>query len=72
MYKHLAPIYDYFVNWKSRLAYELPFLVKEISSLGRNPHELKVLDAACGTGRHAIALANEGFQMSGADLQTRT
>jgi glycine/sarcosine N-methyltransferase len=68
MYKHLAPIYDYFVNWKSRLAYELPFLVKEISSLGRNPHELKVLDAACGTGRHAIALANEGFQMSGADL----
>jgi glycine/sarcosine N-methyltransferase len=68
MYEHLAPVYDYFVNWKSRLAYELPFLVKEISSLGGNPHELKVLDAACGTGRHAIALANEGFQMSGADL----
>lgn len=68
MYKHLAPIYDYFVDWKSRLAYELPFLIKEISSLGENPHELKALDAACGTGRHAIALANEGFQMSGADL----
>ena len=68
MYEHLAPVYDYFVNWKSRLAYELPFLIKEISSLGDNPHELKVLDAACGTGRHAIALANEGFQMSGADL----
>lgn len=68
MYEHLAPVYDYFVNWNSRLAYELPFLIKEISSLGENPHELKVLDAACGTGRHAIALANEGFQMSGADL----
>ena len=68
MYEHLAPVYDYFVDWKSRLAYELPFLIKEISSLGENPHELRVLDAACGTGRHAIALANEGFQMSGADL----
>ncbi len=68
MYEHLAPVYDYFVDWKSRLTYDLPFLIKEISSLGENPHELKVLDAACGTGRHAIALANEGFQMSGADL----
>lgn len=68
MYEHLAPVYDYFVNWKSRLAYELPFLIKEISNSGDNPHELKVLDAACGTGQHAIALANEGFQMSGADL----
>ena len=68
MYEHLAPVYDYFVNWNSRLAYELPFLIKEISQLGENTHELKVLDAACGTGRHAIALANEGFQMSGADL----
>jgi len=68
MYEHLAPVYDYFIDWKRRLAYELPFLIKEISNLGENPHELKVLDAACGTGRHAIALANEGFQMSGADL----
>lgn len=68
MYEHLAPVYDYFVNWKSRLAYELPFLINEISRLSENPQELKVLDAACGTGRHAIALANEGFQMSGADL----
>lgn len=68
MYQHLAPVYDYFVNWKSRLAYELPFLIEEISRLSENPHELKLLDAACGTGRHAIALANEGFQMSGADL----
>ncbi|HSN93992.1 MAG TPA: methyltransferase domain-containing protein [Anaerolineaceae bacterium] len=68
MYEHLAPVYDYFVNWKSRLAYELPFLKNEFSRLSDNPHELKVLDAACGTGRHAIALATEGFEMSGADL----
>jgi SAM-dependent methyltransferase len=28
----------------------------------------RVLDAACGTGHHAIALAQEGYQVVGADL----
>ncbi|MEA4813002.1 MAG: methyltransferase domain-containing protein [Anaerolineaceae bacterium] len=68
MYEHLASVYDYFVNWKSRLAYELPLLIQEISTLAADPNQIKVLDAACGTGQHAIALAAEGFQMSGADL----
>jgi len=26
------------------------------------------LDAACGTGQHAIALAQAGYQVAGADL----
>ena len=68
MYDKLATIYDYFVNWDSRLAYELPFLEQQLRTLGEDPSQIRVMDTACGTGHHAIALANLGFQMSGSDL----
>ena len=32
---------------------------------------LRVLDAACGTGMHAVALAKEGMRVSGADISAR-
>jgi SAM-dependent methyltransferase len=68
MYDKLATIYDYFVNWDSRLAYELPFLEQHLRTLGEDPSQIRVMDTACGTGHHAIALANLGFQVSGSDL----
>ena len=68
MYDKLASIYDYFVNWENRLAYELPFLRIELDKLGAEPSQIRVMDTACGTGHHAIALANLGFQVSGSDL----
>ena len=68
MYDKLASIYDYFVNWDDRLAYELPFLEQQLRALGKDPSQIRVMDAACGTGHHAIALANIGFQMFGSDL----
>ena len=68
MYDKLATIYDYFVNWDSRLAYELPFLEQQLRLLGDNSTQVRVMDTACGTGHHAIALANLGFQVSGSDL----
>ena len=68
MYDKLASIYDYFVNWESRLAYELPFLEQKLLTLGEDPSRIRVMDTACGTGHHAIALANLGFQVSGSDL----
>ena len=68
MYDKLASIYDYFVNWDSRLAYELPFLEQQLRTLGEDPSQIRVMDTACGTGHHAIALANLGFNMSGSDL----
>lgn len=68
MYDKLASIYDYFVNWENRLAYELPFLEQQLRTLGEDPSQLRVMDTACGTGHHAIALANLGFQVSGSDL----
>ena len=57
-----------FINWDDRLAYELPFLEQQLRSLGKDPSQIRVMDTACGTGHHAIALANIGFQMFGSDL----
>jgi len=68
MYDKLASIYDYFVNWESRLAYELPFLEHQLRTLGQDSSQIRVMDTACGTGHHAIALAKLGFQVSGSDL----
>lgn len=63
MYDSLSGDYDRLVNWAGRLDAEIPFLEKTLA--GRNAHT--VLDAACGTGQHAIALARRGFALSAAD-----
>jgi SAM-dependent methyltransferase len=42
----------------------MPFLEKQLQAAGAK----RVLDTACGTGIHAIALAQNGFDVSGADL----
>jgi len=64
MYDALSVDYDRFVNWQGRLTIELPFMIEKL-------HEAQskiILDAATGTGMHAIALAQCGFTTSGADL----
>jgi SAM-dependent methyltransferase len=64
MYDALCSDYDRFVNWQNRLSVELPFIIEKL-------HEINarlVLDAATGTGMHAIALAQLGYQASGADI----
>jgi len=68
MYDQLASDYDRFVDWPSRLSVELPFIEK---ILEESKHESgvkpSVLDSACGTGMHALALARKGYRVSGAD-----
>ncbi len=68
MYEKFASVYDYFVDWSTRLSYEMPFILEQLSHMGKDPYQIKVLDAACGTGQHAIALAQAGYQVAGADL----
>lgn len=63
MYDAFSLDYDRFVNWPARLAAEMPFIEGQ---LGAGP--LNVLDSACGTGMHAIALAQRGYTAAGADL----
>ena len=68
-YDAFSTDYDRFVSWPGRLAIEMPFIERQLRLLtdlnGAMPH---VLDAACGTGMHAIALAQLGYGASGADL----
>lgn len=69
MYNTFAEDYDRFVNWNNRLTYEMPFIEKQISLLqSDNDRPLDILDTACGTGMHAIALAKAGHRVSAADL----
>lgn len=64
MYDQFATDYDRFNNWSNRLAFELPFIEGKLRSSGAR----RVLDAACGTGMHAIALAGHGFSLCGTDI----
>jgi len=63
MYDAFSLEYDRFVNWSGRLASEMPFLLQQLQNVGAK----RVLDAACGTGMHAIALAQLGYSLAGAD-----
>lgn len=69
MYDEFSADYDRFVDWRYRLDYELPFIEAQLQRLvlpdGKKP---RVLDAACGTGMHAIALAQRGYPTAGADM----
>jgi len=64
LYDDLSADYDRFVNWPGRLASELPFIERELRQIGAR----RVLDAACGTGMHALSLAERGYVVSGVDL----
>lgn len=65
MYEAFSADYDRFVNWPARLAAELPFIERAIAQADSLRY---VLDAACGTGMHAVALARQGWRVAGADL----
>ena len=64
LYDLFSADYDRFVNWKGRLAYELPFIEQQLTASGAR----RILDTACGTGMHAIALAQRGYDVTAADL----
>jgi glycine/sarcosine N-methyltransferase len=62
-YDRLAPLFDVMTDWDSRLALEGPFLFQRLEQVEAR----KVLDAACGSGGHALALAKRGYQVVGTD-----
>jgi len=55
--------YDRMIDWSARLGRELPFFRDIFGPPGPNG----LLDAGCGTGRHAVALAREGYRVTGLD-----
>jgi SAM-dependent methyltransferase len=64
MYEAFSADYDRFMDWPARLAAEVPFIEHQLAAAGAR----RVLDAACGTGQHAIALAQAGYHVVGTDL----
>jgi glycine/sarcosine N-methyltransferase len=62
-YDALAPMFDVMTDWEARLASEGPFLQETLRRSGA----VRVLDAACGSGGHALALARWGYDVTGAD-----
>jgi SAM-dependent methyltransferase len=63
-YDGLGGDYDRMVSWQARLAREEAFFKRVFDESGT----ARVLDAACGTGMHAIAFARRGLACAGADL----
>lgn len=60
----LSEAYDAMINWDRRLANEAPLFRWLFEQVGAR----SVLDAACGTGRHAAMFASWGLRVEGADL----
>lgn len=63
-YDALAPMFDVMTDWDARLAAEGPFLAAVLQEAGART----VLDAACGSGGHALWLARQGYRVAGADV----
>ncbi|MCI0475371.1 MAG: class I SAM-dependent methyltransferase [Anaerolineales bacterium] len=66
-YDRLAESFDVMTDWQSRLAVEMPFL--EATFARHDVHA--ILDCACGTGGHALALAERGYRVSGSDISAQ-
>jgi SAM-dependent methyltransferase len=64
MYDEFSSDYDRFVNWEARLSAEMPFIESQLQAIGAK----RVLDAACGTGMHSLAIASRGYRVVGADF----
>ncbi len=56
--------YDRSINWEARFGRELPLICEVLGPPGGGG----IVDAGCGTGRHAVALANRGYVVTGIDL----
>lgn len=63
-FDNLALAYDSSIDWDARLKRELP-LIWSLLPKGSN---MRVLDIACGSGRHSVALALEGADVIGVDV----
>jgi SAM-dependent methyltransferase len=61
-----SPYYD--LLYKQRNEQEATFCINKFVELLKIPAGSRVLDVACGKGRHSRALAEKGFDVTGIDL----
>ncbi len=64
LYDRFAAGYDLMTDWEARLRSEAAFL----RQLFERFRVRSVLDAACGTGQHAMEFARWGLEVTGTDL----
>ncbi len=64
LFTDLTDVYEAMIDWPKRLANEEPFYRRWFERVGVR----SVLDAACGTGRHAAMFHGWGLRVEGADL----
>ena len=64
----MASLSSDYARWERRLTREIPFFKRIFTQHGVK----RVLDVACGTGRHAVRLAQEGYQVTGVDINTES
>jgi SAM-dependent methyltransferase len=60
----VAGIYDAMIDWPKRLAHEGPFFRRLFGRIDAR----RVLDAACGSGRHAAMFHSWGLEVEAADI----
>jgi SAM-dependent methyltransferase len=65
-FDHDVASYDAMINWPKRLANETPFYRELFASVDAK----RVLDVACGPGRHAAMFRNWGLRVEGADVSS--
>ena len=65
-YNRLAEAFDVMTDWPKRLDFEMPFLERTLRAISAR----SVLDTACGTGWHSIALAQKGYLAAGCDISS--
>ncbi len=63
-FEEFADAYEAMIDWPKRLANEEPFYRRVFERVGAG----RVLDAACGAGRHAAMFHSWGMQVEGADV----
>ncbi len=63
MFDEVALAYDQTIDWRTRLGRELPFITERLAT----PDSGSVIDIACGSGHHAVALARRGYRVIGID-----
>ena len=64
LYDQLGGDYDLMVSWEARLAREQSFLL----GVCADTEARSVLDAACGTGMHAVLFSRHGLRAAAADV----
>ncbi|MGM0489664.1 MAG: class I SAM-dependent DNA methyltransferase [Planctomycetota bacterium] len=64
MFDDVTDVYEAMIDWNIRLDHEKPFY----GGLFAGVNAQRVLDVACGTGRHAAMFHSWGLQVEGADI----